>query len=92
VNFTAALVNIFTALLLGPPYGAVGVAWSAVIGQMYTLLAFAVIVWRAGLNPFPFFTVTAVRPHSAGLAPIPARATEIHDGAGQIEDRQQRIS
>jgi PST family polysaccharide transporter len=62
VNFTAALVNIFAALLLAPRFGAVGIAWSAVIGQIYTLLAFAVILWRAGLNPFPLSMATAVHP------------------------------
>jgi polysaccharide transporter, PST family len=92
VNFTAALVNIFAALLLGPPYGAVGVAWSAVIGQIYTLFAFAVIVWRAGLNPLPSSIVTAVRPHPVGLATMPAQVAGIPPGAGQIEDLKQRIS
>jgi polysaccharide transporter, PST family len=96
VNFTAALVNIVAALLLGHPYGAVGVAWSAVIGQIYSLLAFAVIVWRAGLNPFPLslvttFRATAVRPRP-GLAPMPARGTVIQHGAGQTDDLKQRIS
>src|SRR5882757_8956697 len=62
VNFTAALVNIFAALLLAPRFGAVGIAWSAVIGQIYTLLAFALILWRAGLNPFPLSMATAVHP------------------------------
>jgi PST family polysaccharide transporter len=62
VNFTAALVNIFAALLLAPRFGAIGIAWSAVIGQIYTLLAFAVILWRAGLNPFPLSMATSVHP------------------------------
>jgi PST family polysaccharide transporter len=62
VNFTAALVNIFAALLLAHRFGAVGIAWSAVIGQIYTLLAFAVILWRAGLNPFPLSMSTSVTP------------------------------
>jgi PST family polysaccharide transporter len=92
VNFTAALVNIFAALLLGPPYGAIGIAWSAVIGQIYTLSAFAVILWRANLNPFPLSMVTAFRRRSLGLAPLPARATGIHHGTRPIEDLKQRIS
>jgi polysaccharide transporter, PST family len=66
VNFTAALVNIFAALLLAPRTGAIGIAWSAVIGQMYTLLAFAVILWRAGLNPFPLSIAAAVHPRPVG--------------------------
>ena len=52
VNFSAALVGITAALLLAPRFGAVGIAWSAVIGQAYTLAAFAVVIGRAGLNPF----------------------------------------
>ncbi len=52
VNFTAALVGIGAALLLAPRFGAIGIAWSAVIAQIYTLVAFSVILWRAGLNPF----------------------------------------
>jgi PST family polysaccharide transporter len=66
VNFTAALVNIFAALLLAPRFGAIGIAWSAVIGQSYTLLAFAVVLWRAGLNPFPLSMATAVHPRPVG--------------------------
>jgi PST family polysaccharide transporter len=86
VNFTAALINILAALLLGPRYGAVGIAWSAVIGQIYTLLAFAVILGRAGLNPFTLSIVAAVRPRSVELAPMPALATGIHHGARRTED------
>ncbi len=85
VNFTAALVNIFAALLLAPRFGAIGIAWSAVIGQIYTLLAFAVILWRAGLNPFPLSMATAVHPRPVGLAPIPARATGIQHEATQTK-------
>jgi PST family polysaccharide transporter len=66
VNFTAALVNIFAALLLAPRFGAVGIAWSAVIGQIYTLLAFAIILWRAGLNPFPLSMAMAVHSRPVG--------------------------
>jgi polysaccharide transporter, PST family len=66
VNFTAALVNIFAAFLLAPRFGAVGIAWSAVIGQIYTVLAFAVILWRAGLSPFSLSMATAVHPRPVG--------------------------
>jgi polysaccharide transporter, PST family len=52
VNFTAALVGIGSALLLAPGLNAIGIAWSAVIAQLYTLVAFSFILWRAGLNPF----------------------------------------
>jgi polysaccharide transporter, PST family len=92
VNFTAALVNIVAALLLAPRSGAIGIAWSTVIGQIYTLLAFAVILWRAGLNPFPLSVATAAHPRPVGLAPKPARATSTSQRARRTEDLKQRIS
>jgi PST family polysaccharide transporter len=52
VNVTAALLGIVSTLLLAPRYNALGVAWSAVAVQLYTLLAFSLVAWRAGLNPF----------------------------------------
>jgi O-antigen/teichoic acid export membrane protein len=52
VNVTAALLGIVATLLLAPRYKALGVAWSAVAVQLYTLLAFSLVAWRAGLNPF----------------------------------------
>jgi PST family polysaccharide transporter len=52
VNVTAGLAGIGVALLLAPRFGAMGIAWSAVISQVYTLVAFSVILGRAGLNPF----------------------------------------
>ena len=52
VNFSAALIGIAAALSLAPRHGAVGIAWSAVISQFYTLVAFAIVLARAGLNPF----------------------------------------
>jgi PST family polysaccharide transporter len=52
VNVTAALLGIVSTLLLAPRYKALGVAWSAVTVQLYTLLAFSLVAWRAGLNPF----------------------------------------
>jgi hypothetical protein len=39
-------------VLLAPSFGAVGIAWSAVIAQLYTLTAYSILAWRAGLNPF----------------------------------------
>ena len=72
VNFTAALVGIAAAVLLAPKSGAVGIAWSAVISQAYTVGAFCVILRRARLNPFA--RPAAVRPpHPATIA---TRATE----------------
>jgi polysaccharide transporter, PST family len=52
VNFTSALVGIGVAVLLAPGFGAVGIAWSTVIAQAFTVLAFCVVLARAGLNPF----------------------------------------
>jgi polysaccharide transporter, PST family len=52
VNVTAALLGFASTLLLAPRYKALGVAWSAVSVQVYTLLAFSLVAWRAGLNPF----------------------------------------
>ena len=52
VNITAAGVGIVSAILLAPRFSAVGIAWSAVAAQAFTLTAFSVILTRAGLNPF----------------------------------------
>ncbi len=52
VNITSALVGIAAAVLLAPRFSAVGIAWSAVIAQAYTVLAFCIVLSRAGLNPF----------------------------------------
>jgi polysaccharide transporter, PST family len=52
VIITAGLLSLGSALLLAPSYQAVGIAWSAVISQLYTLIAFSVLLARTGLNPF----------------------------------------
>jgi PST family polysaccharide transporter len=52
VIVTAGLLGFGSALLLAPIYQAAGIAWSAVISQLYSLIAFSVILTRAGLNPF----------------------------------------
>jgi polysaccharide transporter, PST family len=52
VNVTAALLGIVSTLLLAPRHKALGVAWSAVAVQLYTLIVFSLVAWRAGLNPF----------------------------------------
>jgi O-antigen/teichoic acid export membrane protein len=54
VIVTAGLLGFGSALLLAPIYQAAGIAWSAVIGQLYSLIAFSIILTRAGLNPFTF--------------------------------------
>jgi polysaccharide transporter, PST family len=52
VIVTAGIVSVSGAFLLASRFQAVGIAWSAVAAQLYTLIAFAVVLWRAGLNPF----------------------------------------
>jgi hypothetical protein len=79
VNLTAGLVGIGIAILLAPRLGAIGIAWSAVIAQVYTLIAFSVILARAGLNPFSPATPPAGRQTRPGdFAPVlsPAARTQ----------------
>jgi PST family polysaccharide transporter len=61
VNITAVMVSIGAAVLLAPHFQAIGIAWAAVIAQVYTLLAFVVVLVRSGLNPFAPVTRAAVR-------------------------------
>jgi PST family polysaccharide transporter len=96
VNLTSALVGIGAAVLLAPKFSAVGIAWSAVIAQAYTVLAFCIVLVRAGLNPF------ARRPsavHSAVpvslLARVPAAAKPSRrpgNRARMLNPERQRIS
>jgi len=75
VNVTAGLLGIGAALLLAPKLGAIGIAWAAVSAQAYTLAAFSVILWRAGLNPFAPVAPAPVRPtRSANFVPSLASA------------------
>jgi O-antigen/teichoic acid export membrane protein len=67
VNTTSGLVGIGAAFLLAPRFRAVGIAWSAVASQAYMLLAFAVVLARARLNPFSL------------TAKLPARAPSVGD-------------
>jgi polysaccharide transporter, PST family len=52
VLLTAGLLGFGCALLLAPAFQAVGIAWSIVVAQLYTLIAFSIVLARAGLNPF----------------------------------------
>jgi polysaccharide transporter, PST family len=52
INYTAGGLGIVVALLLAPRMAGVGIAWAAVVSQAYTLVAYTVVLWRAGLNPF----------------------------------------
>jgi polysaccharide transporter, PST family len=98
VNFTTALVGIGAALLLAPRFSAIGIAWSAVISQLYTLIAFAVVLARAGLNPFARASAATVRPTRSGiLLPVLTAARGMGASSAAIEDvmpyrEQQRIS
>jgi O-antigen/teichoic acid export membrane protein len=59
-TLTSALVTIAAAVLLAPSFGAVGIAWSAVIAQLYTLIAYSILAWRAGFNPLrPYYLYCA---------------------------------
>jgi PST family polysaccharide transporter len=61
VVVTAGLLSFGSALLLAPICQAAGIAWSTVIGQVYTLITFSIVLARAGLNPFrPSFKGEAV--------------------------------
>ncbi len=60
VILTAGLLSFGSALLLAPSLQAVGIAWSAVLAQLFTLVAFSVVLVRAGLNPFASSAKTAV--------------------------------
>jgi PST family polysaccharide transporter len=75
VNFTSGLIGIGAALFLAPRFMAVGIAWSAVIAQAYTVVAFCIVLERAGLNPFTPPTPSAVRRRRArNLTPALAPA------------------
>jgi PST family polysaccharide transporter len=60
VVLTAGLLGFGCALLLAPGFQAVGIAWSVVVAQLYTLIAFSVVLARAGLNPFTSSVKTTV--------------------------------
>jgi polysaccharide transporter, PST family len=60
VVLTGGLLGFGCALLLAPGFQAVGIAWSVVVAQLYTLIAFSVVMARAGLNPFASSLKTAV--------------------------------
>ena len=86
VNFSAAILGIVGALFLAPRFGAVGIAWSAVISQFYTLVAFAVVLGRAGLNPFASSAAIA-RKMPAAQADGPSQEVELllHERLSEAE-------
>jgi O-antigen/teichoic acid export membrane protein len=71
VNYSAGALGILVAFLLVPRMAAVGIAWSAVTSQLYTLVAFTIVLWRAGLNPFSLTATTRVgAPRGSDLAVV----------------------
>lgn len=71
VNYSAGALGILVAFLLVPKMAAVGIAWAAVTSQVYTLVAFIIVLGRAGLNPFALTTSTPVRrPSTSDLAAV----------------------
>jgi MATE family multidrug resistance protein len=46
VSMSAVLVNLVSALILVPHYGAVGVVWGTTLSRLYMMLVFLLIVWR----------------------------------------------
>jgi PST family polysaccharide transporter len=61
VNYSAGGLGIVVALLLVPRMAALGIAWAAVASQAYTLVAFSIVLWRTGLNPFSPTASTRLR-------------------------------
>ena len=52
VIVTSGMIGLGAAFLLAPRWQAVGIAWSTVISQAFTLVAFVFVLARAGINPF----------------------------------------
>jgi MATE family multidrug resistance protein len=46
VSMSAVIVNLISALILVPKYGAVGVVWGTTISRFYMSAVFLVLVWR----------------------------------------------
>jgi MATE family multidrug resistance protein len=47
VSMSAVLVNLVSALVLVPKYGAVGVVWGTTLSRFYMMAVFLVVVWLA---------------------------------------------
>jgi polysaccharide transporter, PST family len=81
VIFTAGIVSVGGALLLAPRFAAQGIAWSAVAAQFYTLIAFSIVLFRAGLNPFARSVTSPVA--------APSYAFPLHQVAVPLEDQEE---
>jgi MATE family multidrug resistance protein len=46
VTMSAVAVNLVSALILVPEYGAVGVVWGTTLSRAYMMVLFLIIVWR----------------------------------------------
>jgi polysaccharide transporter, PST family len=89
VNLTSGLVGIGAALLLAPGFHAIGIAWSAVAAQIYSLLAFSIVIARADLNPFAAPSRAGGRPprRSPDWAPVMAPATGSQEMKLRLRER-----
>jgi multidrug resistance protein, MATE family len=47
VTMSAVVVNLVSALILVPKYGAVGVVWGTTLSRAYMMVLFLIIVWQA---------------------------------------------
>ncbi len=92
VVITAALVTVGGALLLAPKFQAVGIAWSAVAAQLYTLIAFTFVLVRAKLNPFSFSAPSASNPVVLPVATCAAqRGRDVQSPAKPVH-KSERLS
>ncbi len=46
VSMSAVVVNLVSALILVPQFGAVGVVWGTTLSRVYMMVVFLVVVWR----------------------------------------------
>jgi polysaccharide transporter, PST family len=77
VTITSALTAIGVSALMAPHYGAVGLAWASVICQLYTVIAFFIILSREGLNPFRAASRAALRARaSRRMRPVLTPSTD----------------
>ncbi len=46
ISMSAVVVNLISALILVPEYGAVGVVWGTTLSRVYMMIVFLIAVWR----------------------------------------------
>lgn len=59
VTMSAAALNLVSALILVPHFGAVGVVWGTTLSRIYMMIVFLIVVWRVT----PAFKAAPVGPH-----------------------------